>query len=110
MSVSVFSYAGKVTVGFLTDAGLVPDPQALADALRGRCWPSRAAHGAGDDRTPGAYAASGSSAWARRRRWNVGDRGRPERAPVVVHDREAAVWGTTRRGPVGPDGRRALRA
>jgi diacylglycerol O-acyltransferase / wax synthase len=34
MSVSVFSYSGKVTVGFLTDAGLVPDPQALADAVR----------------------------------------------------------------------------
>ena len=31
MSVSIFSYAGKVTVGFLTDAGLVPDPQVLAD-------------------------------------------------------------------------------
>ena len=34
MSVSVFSYAGKVTVGFLTDAGLVPDPQTLADGFR----------------------------------------------------------------------------
>ena len=34
MSVSVFSYAGKVTVGFLTDAGLVSDPQALADGFR----------------------------------------------------------------------------
>jgi diacylglycerol O-acyltransferase / wax synthase len=34
MSVSIFSYAGKVTTGFLTDAGLVPDPQALADAAR----------------------------------------------------------------------------
>lgn len=34
MSVSIFSYAGKVTVGFLTDAGLVPDPQSLADATR----------------------------------------------------------------------------
>ena len=34
MSVSVFSYAGKVTVGFLTDAGLVPDPQELADGFR----------------------------------------------------------------------------
>jgi WS/DGAT/MGAT family acyltransferase len=34
MSVSIFSYAGKVTVGFLTDAGLVPDPRALADATR----------------------------------------------------------------------------
>lgn len=27
MSVSVFSYAGKVTVGFLADASLVPEPQ-----------------------------------------------------------------------------------
>ena len=35
MSVSIFSYAGKVSDGFLTDAGLVPDPQALADSARG---------------------------------------------------------------------------
>lgn len=34
MSVSIFSYAGEVTVGFLTDAGLVDDPQPLADAFR----------------------------------------------------------------------------
>jgi WS/DGAT/MGAT family acyltransferase len=34
MSVSIFSYAGKVTVGFLTDAGLIPDPGSLADATR----------------------------------------------------------------------------
>jgi WS/DGAT/MGAT family acyltransferase len=34
MSVSIFSYAGKVTVGFLTDAGIVPDPQRLADGAR----------------------------------------------------------------------------
>jgi WS/DGAT/MGAT family acyltransferase len=34
MTVSIFSYAGKVTVGFLTDAGIVPDPQPLADAVR----------------------------------------------------------------------------
>jgi diacylglycerol O-acyltransferase len=34
MSVSVFSYAGKVTVGFLTDASLVPDPRELADGFR----------------------------------------------------------------------------
>jgi diacylglycerol O-acyltransferase / wax synthase len=34
MSVSVFSYAGKVTVGFLTDAGMVSDPQTLADGFR----------------------------------------------------------------------------
>jgi WS/DGAT/MGAT family acyltransferase len=34
MSVSVFSYAGKVTAGFLVDAGLVPAPQTLADAFR----------------------------------------------------------------------------
>lgn len=34
LSMSVLSYAGKVTVGFLVDAGLVPEPQALADAFR----------------------------------------------------------------------------
>ena len=34
MSVSVFSYAGKVSVGFLVDAGLVADPQPLAAAAR----------------------------------------------------------------------------
>ena len=34
MSVSLFSYAGKVTVGLLTDAGIIPDPQPLADAFR----------------------------------------------------------------------------
>jgi hypothetical protein len=34
MSVSIFSYAGKVTVGFLTDAGLVENPGALAAATR----------------------------------------------------------------------------
>ena len=34
MSVNVFSYAGKVMIGFLTDGGLVGTPQALADAAR----------------------------------------------------------------------------
>lgn len=34
MSVSLFSYAGKVTVGLLTDAGVLGDPQPLADAFR----------------------------------------------------------------------------
>jgi diacylglycerol O-acyltransferase / wax synthase len=34
MSVSVFSYAGKVTVGFLADAGLVPEPDRLAAHFR----------------------------------------------------------------------------
>jgi diacylglycerol O-acyltransferase len=33
MSVSVFSYDGQVTVGFLTDAGLVPDPSELVKAF-----------------------------------------------------------------------------
>ena len=33
MSVSVFSYDGEVTVGFLTDAGLVPDPSELVKAF-----------------------------------------------------------------------------
>jgi WS/DGAT/MGAT family acyltransferase len=32
-SVSLFSYAGRVTVGFLTDVARVPDPQPLADAF-----------------------------------------------------------------------------
>lgn len=33
MSVSIFSYDGKVTAGFLTDAGIVPDPNELAEAF-----------------------------------------------------------------------------
>ena len=34
MSVTVFSYAGKVTVGFMAAERLVPDPQELADGFR----------------------------------------------------------------------------
>ena len=34
MSVSIFSYAGDVSVGFLVDAGLVPDPDVLVAHLR----------------------------------------------------------------------------
>ena len=34
MTVSLFSYAGKLTAGFLTDAGVIDDPQPLADAFR----------------------------------------------------------------------------
>jgi hypothetical protein len=34
MSVSLFSYGGKVTVGFLSDPGVVADPQGLADDFR----------------------------------------------------------------------------
>ena len=33
MSVSIFSYRGTVTVGFMTHASLVPDPRELADAI-----------------------------------------------------------------------------
>jgi hypothetical protein len=33
MSVGIFSYAGDVSVGFLADAGLVPDPQELVAHL-----------------------------------------------------------------------------
>lgn len=33
MTVSIFSYAGEVTVGFMTDIGPVPDPQPLVDAF-----------------------------------------------------------------------------
>jgi diacylglycerol O-acyltransferase / wax synthase len=34
MSISIFSYAGKVTVGFLVDSAIVDDPQQLADGFR----------------------------------------------------------------------------
>jgi diacylglycerol O-acyltransferase len=33
MTVSIFSYAGEVTVGFMTDIGLVPDPGPLVEAF-----------------------------------------------------------------------------
>jgi hypothetical protein len=33
MTVSIFSYAGEVTVGFMTDTGLVPDPRPLVEAF-----------------------------------------------------------------------------
>ena len=34
MSISLFSYGGKVTVGFLTDPGVVDNPEVMADAFR----------------------------------------------------------------------------
>jgi WS/DGAT/MGAT family acyltransferase len=33
LTVSIFSYAGEVTVGFMTDIGLVPEPQELVKAF-----------------------------------------------------------------------------
>jgi diacylglycerol O-acyltransferase / wax synthase len=33
MTVSIFSYAGEVTVGFMTDVGVVPDPEPLVRAF-----------------------------------------------------------------------------
>jgi len=33
MSVAIFSYAGSVSIGVMTDAGLVPDPQTIVDAF-----------------------------------------------------------------------------
>jgi hypothetical protein len=33
MTVSIFSYAGEVTVGFMTDVGLVADPRPLVEAF-----------------------------------------------------------------------------
>jgi hypothetical protein len=33
MSVSIFSYRGEVTVGLMTDAALVPDPQRIVGGL-----------------------------------------------------------------------------
>jgi WS/DGAT/MGAT family acyltransferase len=45
MTVSIFSYAGEVTVGFMADVSLVPDPQPLVDAfdaeLRSLCRGTR---------------------------------------------------------------------
>ena len=45
MTVSIFSYAGEVTVGFMVDTGLLPDPQPLAGAfsaeLRALCRGTR---------------------------------------------------------------------
>jgi len=35
MSISIFSYAGSVTIGVMSDAGLVPDPQTIAGAFAG---------------------------------------------------------------------------
>jgi hypothetical protein len=33
MSVSIFSYRGEVTVGLMTDAALVPDPEQIVTRL-----------------------------------------------------------------------------
>ena len=33
MGVSIFSYAGEVTIGLQVDAGLVPDPETIVDAI-----------------------------------------------------------------------------
>jgi len=33
MSVSIFSYAGEVTIGVMTDAGLVPDPASIVEGF-----------------------------------------------------------------------------
>jgi diacylglycerol O-acyltransferase len=33
MTTTIFSYRGEVTIGFATDAGLIPDPQALAEEV-----------------------------------------------------------------------------
>ena len=33
MSVSIFSYRDEVTIGLMVDAAIVPDPQAIIDAL-----------------------------------------------------------------------------
>jgi hypothetical protein len=33
MSVAIFSYAGEVTLGVMTDAGLVPDPENIIEAF-----------------------------------------------------------------------------
>jgi diacylglycerol O-acyltransferase / wax synthase len=57
MTVSIFSYAGEVTVGFMADVGIVPDPQPLVTAfdrqLRTLCRGTRR-------RRPAARLAAGS--------------------------------------------------
>jgi diacylglycerol O-acyltransferase / wax synthase len=54
MTVSIFSYAGEVTVGFMVDTALMPDPQPLADAftaeLRALCRGTRRRSVAGSHR------------------------------------------------------------
>ena len=47
MSVSIFSYAGHVTVGFLVNRRLTDDPQALADGVSGQLEVLAAATSAG---------------------------------------------------------------
>jgi len=34
MTATIFSYNGGVTIGFATDAGLIPDPQELVEGVR----------------------------------------------------------------------------
>jgi hypothetical protein len=36
LGVSIFSYDGKVSVGVITDAGLVPDPERITASVRTR--------------------------------------------------------------------------
>ena len=43
LGVSILSYAGHVTVGIASDAGLVPDPEALVAALDAELATLRAA-------------------------------------------------------------------
>jgi diacylglycerol O-acyltransferase len=33
MTISIFSYKGELTVGFMIDTGLIPDPQPLVAAF-----------------------------------------------------------------------------
>jgi hypothetical protein len=47
MSVSILSYDGRVTVGVMSDAGLVPDPERIVNGFErelrklGRLYPPR---------------------------------------------------------------------
>ena len=87
MTVSIFSYAGEVTVGFMVDTALLPDPQPLVRAFDAelRAVPRHAAR----RRARGAR----STAISRRGRRSV-----PE---LAVDDRPSPSWSASARRPPG---------
>jgi hypothetical protein len=62
IGISIFSYAGTVTVGIIVDAGLVPDPDALVADLHVEYLALRAKLSAGASPQLDAEAASARAA------------------------------------------------
>ena len=56
LGISILSYAGNVMVGVATDAGLIPDPEAIVEASTSILAKMREQHGC--DRTDGRGAGS----------------------------------------------------